>query len=255
MSVPGPRLVGRATGRPVERRRSGRGARPTPGPLLSVFRRASRPVRDEGHRATCPVKGTARLWSIEAPADDSSDIVWSFTDPGPGLSWLSGLAAFDHDRVRGPARRRPPRRRPAGRHRQAVPHVGRRRPPDPAPRRAPPTRWPLPPAPRRPTGAARSSRAARCSHSRSWPPVATRREGDRSRHLVFTRAADAGSRSLRARRGRRRPDLHHASVHACRAAARAAGTLLLDVTAPDVIRHAVAARRRRPDASAPSTCP
>lgn len=78
--------------------------------------------RDEGHRTTCPVKGTARLWSIDtaaavagvgpAPssagrggrggpaASDGTGVLWSFTEPCPGLEWLSGLAAFDHDRVR-----------------------------------------------------------------------------------------------------------------------------------------------------------
>jgi acyl-CoA thioesterase-2 len=100
--------------------------------------------QDEGHQATCPVKGAARLWSwpsrrsrghvragagtpgrnVEAatasPTDtttsdpagtasgapevtvpsDGSEVLWSFTHPSPGLDWLADLAAFDHDRVR-----------------------------------------------------------------------------------------------------------------------------------------------------------
>jgi acyl-CoA thioesterase/uncharacterized protein (DUF427 family) len=71
---------------------------------------------DEGHRRPCPVKGAARLWSIEgipahltgqdwqderrAGGSDGADVMWEFTDPRPGFEWLSGLAAFDHDRVR-----------------------------------------------------------------------------------------------------------------------------------------------------------
>lgn len=51
---------------------------------------------DEGRRIVCPVKGGARLWSIE----DGRDVLWSFTEVSPEAGWLSGLAAFDHDRVR-----------------------------------------------------------------------------------------------------------------------------------------------------------
>ncbi len=75
-------------------------------------------LRDEGHRRSVPGKGTARLWSIDPPAGDSSrpsgrewgdrqpphddgnDVVWGFADPSPELSWLSELASFDHDRIR-----------------------------------------------------------------------------------------------------------------------------------------------------------
>jgi acyl-CoA thioesterase-2 len=77
--------------------------------------------RDDGHRATCPVKGTARLWSLDAtgppvataipsnatwsaqeqaPSSDGHDVVWSFTEPATEVGWLGSLAAFDHDRVR-----------------------------------------------------------------------------------------------------------------------------------------------------------
>jgi acyl-CoA thioesterase II len=77
--------------------------------------------RDDGHRATCPVKGTARLWSLDVagppvataappsatwsahevtPSSDGHDVLWSFTQPTPEVGWLAGLAAFDHDRIR-----------------------------------------------------------------------------------------------------------------------------------------------------------
>lgn len=73
--------------------------------------------RDEARRTTCPVKGRARLWSIDGEPDapvagprwgdvpgdgpaGGTDVLWCFDDPAPGQAWLSGYAAFDHDRVR-----------------------------------------------------------------------------------------------------------------------------------------------------------
>ncbi|WP_307838635.1 MULTISPECIES: DUF427 domain-containing protein [unclassified Frankia] len=71
-----------------------------------------------GGQAVCPVKGTARLWTLDgkSPAPrpewqdpeqaggdglvDGQAAVWSFTEPAPGLDWLADLVAFDHDRVR-----------------------------------------------------------------------------------------------------------------------------------------------------------
>ncbi|WP_018640309.1 DUF427 domain-containing protein [Parafrankia elaeagni] len=70
---------------------------------------------EEGHTTVCPVKGEARLWTLEgkttagstdwhdpagASAVDGQDAVWEFTQPRSGLDWLGGLIAFDHDRVR-----------------------------------------------------------------------------------------------------------------------------------------------------------
>jgi acyl-CoA thioesterase II len=76
---------------------------------------------DEGRTTTWPEVGPARLWSLEPrpgpPVDptgrstsdwhasaadptDGRDGLWSLTEPTPELAWLSGLATFDHDRVR-----------------------------------------------------------------------------------------------------------------------------------------------------------
>jgi acyl-CoA thioesterase/uncharacterized protein (DUF427 family) len=73
---------------------------------------------EESGQVACPVKGSARLWTLDGkspaplpewqdPADaggdglvDGRDAVWSFTEPASGLDWLTGLVAFDHDRVR-----------------------------------------------------------------------------------------------------------------------------------------------------------
>ncbi|MCK9897774.1 DUF427 domain-containing protein [Frankia sp. AgB32] len=70
----------------------------------------------------CPVKGTGRRWSGEAStspvarggwaredaggdpagttAVDGRDLAWCYSQPAPELGWLAELAAFDHDRVR-----------------------------------------------------------------------------------------------------------------------------------------------------------
>lgn len=68
-------------------------------------------LRDDDRRVSCPVKGGARLWSLDG-ADGSGhragagapgsgeDAAWSFDAPSPACPWLSGLIAFDHDRVR-----------------------------------------------------------------------------------------------------------------------------------------------------------
>jgi acyl-CoA thioesterase/uncharacterized protein (DUF427 family) len=56
---------------------------------------------DRGQQATCPVKGPARLWSIDGHGvGDGHGVAWGFTDPPAGMEWLAGLVAFDHDRVR-----------------------------------------------------------------------------------------------------------------------------------------------------------
>lgn len=52
--------------------------------------------RDEGRATTCPVKGTAGLWSI----DGGRDVLRVFVGPPDRLDWLSGLAAFDQEQVR-----------------------------------------------------------------------------------------------------------------------------------------------------------
>ena len=70
----------------------------------------------DGGEVTCPAKGTAQLWTLpgEVPpvnagawsADDQPDVVngqgaaWTFTQPTSGLDWLRDHVAFDSDRVR-----------------------------------------------------------------------------------------------------------------------------------------------------------
>jgi acyl-CoA thioesterase II len=80
-------------------------------------------LRDEGRTFASPLTGTAGLWSIDealcrneratasaAPSaavwdasrerGDGHDVLRRFTRPSPELLWLSDFAAFDHDRVR-----------------------------------------------------------------------------------------------------------------------------------------------------------
>jgi acyl-CoA thioesterase II len=69
---------------------------------------------DQGTRSTCPVKGAAQFWTVEVDAEVATSthgvaeagssigqgILRRFIDPPPELHWLSHLAVFDHDRVR-----------------------------------------------------------------------------------------------------------------------------------------------------------
>ena len=71
---------------------------------------------DDGRTTSSPLTGTAKLMSVvrspggiapgtgtvggeRRPDDDGRDVVRCFVDPPEGLGWLTGLAAFDHDRV------------------------------------------------------------------------------------------------------------------------------------------------------------
>lgn len=221
-------------------------------------------LRDEGHRTSCPVKGSARLWSIDgaptggsatppsarwgaADADPtgptgSTDVVWSFDEPRPGHEWLSGLAAFDHDRVRVEVVDAAPGAAPQDVTVKSFPTWG-----DAA--------HLVDLLDVRPCGEQRYVTVARTDWRRpvvegsqmlAQALVAAGRHAPGRRtvsaHLVIQRPADAG-RPLdvtldELSSGRTFTTL---VVQVGQGERRcAAGTLLLDVTAPDVIRHAVA---------------
>ena len=219
---------------------------------------------DAGHRTTCPVKGTVRLWSIDpAPAvagrgpapsaatwggpdvdaaTHGTGVLWSFSEPRPGLEWLSGFAAFDHDRVRVELADGP---------------VGA------APRDVTVKRFPtwgdaahlVDVLNVRPAGDGRYVSATRSDWRRPMVEgsqmlgqaiVAAGRHAPGRRtvsaHMVFLRPADARQalhlqlEELSA--GRTFTSL---AAHVRQGDRRcASGTLLLDATAPDVIRHGVA---------------
>ena len=48
---------------------------------------------------TCPYKGTASYFSIEAKSGPLPDAVWSYEDPLEGVSRIAGHLAFDTSRV------------------------------------------------------------------------------------------------------------------------------------------------------------
>ena len=231
--------------------------------------------RDEANRTTCPVKGSARLWSLDGPAagagggsapasvtwggtngtaaSDGTDVLWSFDEPRPECEWLSGLAAFDHDRVRV----------------ELLDPVGGRGPGNVTVKRFP--TWGdashlVDVLDVRPAGDRRYVSVARTDWRRSVVEgsqmlgqaiVAAGRHAPGRRtvsaHMAFLRPAEAG-RPLdleldELSAGRTFTTL---AAHVGQDGRRcAAGTLLLDATAPDVIRHAVAP----PEVPGPSECP
>ncbi|KPM56449.1 hypothetical protein ACG83_00365 [Frankia sp. R43] len=214
-------------------------------------------LHSEGRTTTCPVKGQARLWTLEGKVQagsrdwhdpggvisvDGRDAVWAFSEPAPGLEWLTGLVAFDHDRVRvevvdaGPGsderdttiKRFPTwgdaadlidimNVRPAGERRYvSMTLAGARRP------------------------------VVEASQMLGQAIVAAGRHAPERRvvsaHMVFYRAADAREPlefeidELSAGRS-----FSTLAVHVSQGGRRrASGTLLLDVTAPDVVRHQAA---------------
>ena len=213
---------------------------------------------DEGHRRAVPGKGTASLWSIDPlpgdastapgrtwgdgdPSDvDGSDVLWRFADPPPELSWLSDLATFDQERLR-------------------VELVDRDDTDDD--RDVTVKRFPiwgdaddlLDVLDVRPDGAGSYTSVARGDHRRpvvegsqmlGQAIVAAGRHypGRRtvSAHMVFTRAADAHL-PLRFELEELSGGRTFASVEVTVSQGGrrcATGILLLDVVAPDVIRHA-----------------
>ncbi len=211
-------------------------------------------LHDEGHEVVCPVKGAGRLWTLEGkvrdaparwpdPADevtvDGRDAAWSFSAPPAQLSWLSGLVAFDHDRVRV----------------ELVDAVEGDAPRDVSIKQFP--TWGdaadlIDILDVRPGGERRYESVGLAGHRRpvvegsqmlgqSIVAAGRHAPGRRvvSAHMMFYRAADAtrplGFEIEELSSGRSFTALIvHVSQDGRR---RASGTLLLDVTAPDVIRH------------------
>ena len=223
--------------------------------------------RDEGAGAPFPVPG-GELWSTDTRNDlptttkdwrsrgaddlDGVGVLHTFTEAPPGHEWLAGLATFDHRRVTV----------------ELVDPMG-----DVDPRGLTVKRFPtwgdasqlIDMLDVTPVETGRFSSVARTTHHRpvvegsqmlGQAIVAAGRHAPGRRvvsaHMVFTRAADAGQPLSFALEevsaGRSFTTL---VVNVQQADRRCAvGTLLLDVTAPDVIRHAIAA----PDVPGPYEC-
>ena len=224
--------------------------------------------RDEGAGGLFPVEG-GEVWSTEtpngSPLDASTDwrsagvgaldgvgLLQTFSEAPAAYEWLAGLATFDHRRVVV----------------QLVDPMGGIDPRDVTVKRFP--TWGdasqlIDILNVTPSGAGQYSSLARTTHHR--PVVegsqmlgqaivaAGRHAPDRravSAHMVFTRAADAGQplhfELEEVSAGRTFTTL---GVDVRQADRRCAvGTLLLDVTAPDLIRHSVPA----PDVPGPYAC-
>jgi len=48
---------------------------------------------------SCPYKGTARYWSVEADDELVPDLVWSYPTPLPESIKIAGLVSFYNERV------------------------------------------------------------------------------------------------------------------------------------------------------------
>jgi acyl-CoA thioesterase/uncharacterized protein (DUF427 family) len=190
----------------------------------------------------CPVRGRARQWGMTGdPAGGRA--VWNFDRPAPGLEWLKDLVAFDHDRVRV----------------EVIDHVPGERPQEASTKRFPV--WGeaedlVEVLDVKPAGESTYTSVARSSPRRpvvegsqmlgqAMVAVSRHAPGRRvvSGHMVFTRVADASAPlhfDLEAvSSGRTFSCLSVKVSQAGRSCAR--GMLLLDVTAPDVIRHSAPA--------------
>jgi uncharacterized protein (DUF427 family) len=56
-------------------------------------------LRPTDSQTTCPFKGQARYWSVEASGQVHEDLVWSYPTPIPGAEQIAGLMCFYNDRV------------------------------------------------------------------------------------------------------------------------------------------------------------
>ena len=54
-----------------------------------------------GHATRCPYKGAASYWTVEAGGRAAENAVWSYEDPIPAMSGISGHLAFYRDRMDG----------------------------------------------------------------------------------------------------------------------------------------------------------
>lgn len=48
---------------------------------------------------TCPFKGEASYWSLNADGDTVADLVWSYPDPIPEAEQIKGLLCFYNEKV------------------------------------------------------------------------------------------------------------------------------------------------------------
>ena len=56
-------------------------------------------LRPTSTTSTCPFKGAATYWSVEAGGEVHEDLVWSYKSPIPQAKEIEGLMCFYPDRV------------------------------------------------------------------------------------------------------------------------------------------------------------
>jgi uncharacterized protein (DUF427 family) len=56
-------------------------------------------LRPSNSETTCPFKGQASYWSVEAGGDVFHDLVWTYETPIPAAEGIAGLMCFYNERV------------------------------------------------------------------------------------------------------------------------------------------------------------
>ena len=56
-------------------------------------------LRPSAHTTTCPFKGEASYWSVQAGDDVHENLVWSYESPIPDASGIAGLMCFYNEMV------------------------------------------------------------------------------------------------------------------------------------------------------------
>jgi uncharacterized protein (DUF427 family) len=56
-------------------------------------------LRPTSTETTCPFKGQAAYWSLEAAGEVHDDLVWSYETPIPEAAGVTGLLCFYNERV------------------------------------------------------------------------------------------------------------------------------------------------------------
>jgi uncharacterized protein (DUF427 family) len=56
-------------------------------------------LRPSNSETTCPFKGQASYWSVEAGGETFADLVWSYETPIPAAEGVKGLMCFYNERV------------------------------------------------------------------------------------------------------------------------------------------------------------
>jgi uncharacterized protein (DUF427 family) len=56
-------------------------------------------IRRTSTETTCPFKGQAAYWSVEAAGEVHDDLVWSYEAPIPEAAGVTGLLCFYNERV------------------------------------------------------------------------------------------------------------------------------------------------------------